>query len=106
MTTSLQPISNSATTATQNCAITSSGFKARFPGYGYRRLGRQLRREGIVVNNKKIRRLQRQYQLFPLRWHSFKISTPDSYHAHKVYPNLLAKKTLTGINQAWVADIT
>ena len=24
-----------------------------FPGYGYRRLGRQLRREGIVVNDKK-----------------------------------------------------
>ena len=29
-----------------------------FPCYGYRRLGRQLRREGIVVNDKKIRRVQ------------------------------------------------
>lgn len=77
-----------------------------FPGYGYRRLGRQLRREGIVVNDKKIRRLQRQYQLFSIRWHSFKIATTDSNHGHKVYPNLLAEKTLTGINQAWVADIT
>ena len=36
-----------------------------FPGYGYRRLGQQLRREGIVVNEKKIRRVQRKYQLFP-----------------------------------------
>jgi len=36
----------------------------------------------------------------------FQDLNPDSYHAHKVYPNLLAKKTLTGINQAWVADIT
>ena len=77
-----------------------------FPGYGYRRLGRQLRREGIVVNDKKIRRLQRKYQLFPIRWHSFKIATTDSNHGHKVYPNLLAEKTLTAINQAWVADIT
>jgi transposase InsO family protein len=25
---------------------------------------------------------------------------------HKVYPNLLAEKIVTGINQAWVADIT
>jgi len=77
-----------------------------FPGYGYRRFGQQLRREGIVVNDKKIRRVQRKYQLFPIRWLSFKIATTDSNHDHKVYPNLLAHKTLTGINQAWVADIT
>jgi putative transposase len=77
-----------------------------FPGYGYRRLGRQLRREGIVVNDKKIRRVQRKYQLFPIRWRSFKIATTDSNHKHKVYPNLLAEKIVTGINQAWVADIT
>jgi hypothetical protein len=38
-----------------------------FPGYGYRRLGRQLRREGIRVNDKRIRRLQRKYQLYPVR---------------------------------------
>jgi len=81
-------------------------LQGEFPGYGYRRLGQQLRREGVVVNDKKIRRLQRKYQLFPIRWHSFKISTTDSNHGHKVYPNLLRGKTLTGINQAWVADIT
>ena len=77
-----------------------------FPGYGYRRLGRQLRREGIVVNDKKIRRVQRKYQLFPIRWHSFKIATTDSNHGHRVYPNLLADLTVGEINQAWVADIT
>ena len=81
-------------------------LQQEFPGYGYRRLGQQLRREGIVVNDKKIRRVQRKYQLFPIRWQSFKISTTDSNHDHKVYPNLLAQKTVTGINQAWVADIT
>jgi putative transposase len=59
-------------------------LQGEFPGYGYRRLGQQLRREGVVVNDKKIRRLQRQYQLFPIRWHSFKISTTDSNHGHKV----------------------
>ena len=77
-----------------------------FPGYGYRRLGRQLRREGIVVNDKRIRRVQRKYRLFPIRWRTFKIATTDSNHSHKIYPNLLADKTLTRINQAWVADIT
>ena len=50
--------------------------------------------------------MQRLYQLFPIRWHSFKIATTNSNHGHKVYPNLLAELTLTGTNQAWVADIT
>jgi putative transposase len=77
-----------------------------FPGYGYRRLGPHLRREGIMVNEKKIRRVQRKYQLFPIRWQRFKIATTDANHGHKVYSNLLAGKTLTWINQAWVAAIT
>lgn len=81
-------------------------IQGEFSGYGYRRLGKQLRREGINVNDKRIRRVQRKYQLFPIRWQSFKIATTDSNHGHKVYPNLLAGLTLTGINQAWVADIT
>ena len=77
-------------------------IQGEFSGYGYRRLGKQLRREGINVNDKRIRRVQRKYQLFPIRWQSFKIATTDSNHGHKVYPNLLAGLTLTGINQAWV----
>lgn len=81
-------------------------LQAEFPGYGYRRLGRQLRREGIVVNDKRVRRVQRKYRLFAIRWHSFKVTTTDSNHSHKIYPNLLRGKTLTAIHQAWVADIT
>lgn len=81
-------------------------LQGEFPGYGYRRLSQQLRREGMVVNDKKIRRVQRKYQLFPVRWQSFKIATTDSNHGHRVYPNLLADKAVTGINQVWVADIT
>lgn len=81
-------------------------IQGAFPGYGYRRLAKQLRREGIRVNDKRIRRVQRNYQLYPVRWQSFKIATTDSKHEHKVYPNLLAGLTLTGIDQAWVADIT
>ena len=50
--------------------------------------------------------MQRKYELFPIRWKSFKIATTDSKHGYKVYPNLLVGLTLTGIDQAWVADIT
>jgi len=81
-------------------------IQGEFTGYGYRRLGKQLRREGICVNDKRIRRVQRLYQLFPIRWQSFKIATTDSNHDHPVYPNLLAKLAVTGINQVWGADIT
>lgn len=81
-------------------------IQGEFPGYGYRRLGRQLRREGISINDKRIRRVQRKYQLYPIRWESFKIATTDSNHGYKVYPNLLARLQVTGTNQVWVADIT
>jgi putative transposase len=81
-------------------------IQGEFSGYGYRRLGRQLRREGIRVNDKRIRCVQRKYQLLPIRWQSFKIATTNSNHGYKVYPNLLAGLTLTGTNQAWVGDIT
>jgi putative transposase len=50
--------------------------------------------------------VQRKYQLFPVRWQSFKIATTDSNHGQKVYRNLLAGLSPTRINQAWVADIT
>jgi len=81
-------------------------IQGEFPGYGYRRLSKQLRREGIRVNDKRIRRVQRKYQLFPIRWHSFKIATTDSKHGYRVYPNLLVDLTPTATNQVWVADIT
>jgi putative transposase len=81
-------------------------IQGEFSGYGYRRLGKQLRREGIKVNDKRIRRVQRKYELFPIHWKTFKIATTDSDHGYKIYPNLLAGLAVTAPNQAWVADIT
>lgn len=34
------------------------------------------------------------------------VRTTDSRHDHRVYPNLLEGRTLSGINQAWGADLT
>jgi len=36
-----------------------------FEAYGYRRVGAELRHQGVVVNHKKIRRLMREHQLQP-----------------------------------------
>ncbi|MCE0507311.1 IS3 family transposase [Roseivivax sp. GX 12232] len=38
-----------------------------FEGYGYRRVGAELRHRGLVVNAKKVRRLMRENDLNPRR---------------------------------------
>lgn len=77
-----------------------------FPGYGYRRIREQLKREGIRVNSKRIRRIQQAYRLFPVVWRTFRVATTNSDHGLPVYPNRLPGRALTGINQVWVSDIT
>ncbi len=76
-----------------------------FPGYGYRRVTRQLEREGVVVNHKRVLRVMRQESLLCQLKKRF-VATTDSAHSHRVYPNLMEALTLDGLDQAWVADIS
>ena len=76
------------------------------PGYGYRRIYHYFKREGRTINSKKLRRIMREFKLFPIMWKGFKIATTDSNHSHRIYPNLLKKTKATAINQVWVSDIT
>ena len=73
--------------------------------YGYRRVSRELRRRGLVVNHKRVARLMREDNLLAVQPRAW-VQTTDSYHELKVYLNLAARMQLTGINQLWVADIT
>ena len=73
--------------------------------YGYRRITKALARQGHQVNHKRVLRLMREDNLLCLRKKKF-ISTTDSEHSLRVYPNLAADLVLSGINQLWVADIT
>lgn len=73
--------------------------------YGYRRVTAQLHREGLKVNHKRVQRIMQEEELIckiKKRW----VVTTDSNHPYPVYPNLLKEASITGINQAWVADIT
>jgi len=72
---------------------------------GYRRIGRLLRREGWVVNHKRVLRMMRQDNLLSVRRRRF-ILTTDSEHSWRVYPNLARRIEVSAINQLWVADIT
>jgi putative transposase len=76
-----------------------------FPGYGYRRVTAELRRQGWVVNGKRVLRVMREEALLCQIQRHF-VATTDSRHALGRYPNLLRERVLDRPNQAWVADIT
>ena len=76
-----------------------------FPGYGYRRVTKQLQREGWLVNHKRVLGIMRAECLLcqlRRRW----VRTTDSEHGLRVWPNLLRGLTIDGLDQVWVADIT
>jgi transposase InsO family protein len=76
-----------------------------FPGYGYRRVKRELKRRGHKVNEKRVRRVMKKFGLKPITWRTF-VRTTDSRHALPVYPNLIKNRQVRAVNQVWVADIT
>lgn len=81
-------------------------MQIEFPRYGYRRVQKALAREDLQVNAKRIRRVMREYGLCAEVKRTFKVATTDSRHPYGVYPNLMRHAEITGLNQAWVADIT
>jgi transposase InsO family protein len=76
-----------------------------FPGYGYRRIVRELKRRGLRVNEKRIRRVMKKFGLKPITWRTF-VRTTDSRHALPVYPNLIKNRQVKSMNEVWVADLT
>ena len=76
-----------------------------FGRYGYRRVTRQLQREGLVVNHKRVLRVMRENGLLCRRRKRFAVTT-DSRHHFPIYPNLVRDLPVTALNQVWVADIT
>jgi putative transposase len=72
---------------------------------GYRVLTALLRREGQLVNRKRVLRLMREDNLLSLRRRKY-VFTTYSAHTLPIYPNLARHAKLTAPNQLWVADIT
>jgi transposase InsO family protein len=73
--------------------------------YGYRRITKELRRRGLLVNRKRVQRLMQSDNLLGLQPKAF-VTTTNSRHECEVHLNLARRLKLTGINQLWVADIT
>ena len=72
---------------------------------GYRRIREFLKRDGWVVNHKRVLRLMREDNLLSIRRRRYVVTT-DSQHSWRIYPNLARAMVVTDINQLWVGDIT
>ncbi len=77
----------------------------RYPTYGYRRITKQLQREGWSVNHKRVSRLMRQLGLLAQKRVRRKRTT-NSVHGYRRYPNLEKGLLVMRPEQVWVADIT
>ena len=68
-----------------------------FPRYGYRRVTKQLQREGWIINHKKVARIMREkgWSCRPRKrkW----ICTTDSNHNFRVYPNLIQDRLINPV---------
>jgi len=77
----------------------------RFPRYGYRRVTAALKREGKLVNHKKVLKIMRESDLLcrvKRKW----VKTTDSRHPFRRYPNLVKGLVISRLNQVWLSDIT
>lgn len=77
----------------------------RFPFYGYRKLSKELTRQGQPVGEHVARRLLRELGM-SRSVGKVRVQTTDSNHPHPRYPNRIKGMTLNAPDQVWVADIT
>ena len=75
----------------------------QWPWYGSRRIGAILRREGTVVNRKRLQRLMRCMGIEGVRRRR---STSKPAPGHMVFPYLLRGLEVERPDQVWCADIT
>jgi len=75
------------------------------PYYGYRRITAQLHRENTNINHKRVLKMMRHLGI-QARIKRRYVTTTNSRHNHRIYPNLIKDFLTTGINQVWCSDIT
>jgi putative transposase len=75
--------------------------------YGWPRIWRQLRAEGVRVGKRRVQRLMQRHGIRARAKRRFRVTTTDSRHSLPVAPNLLDRNfTLATPNTVWAGDIT
>lgn len=78
---------------------------AEWPIYGYRRVTKQLQRQGWDLNKKRVQRLMREMGLLAKKKRKAR-KTTNSEHDFRRYPNLVQDLEIVRPDQVWVSDIT
>ena len=73
------------------------------PWYGSRQMVRHLRRQGVNIGRRRVRRLMTKMGLSPIYQRP---RTSDPHPQHRIYPYLLRHMAIERPNQVWCADIT
>jgi putative transposase len=75
--------------------------------YGWPRIWRQLRAQGIRVGKQRVQRLMQAHGIRARGKRRFRIATTDSRHGLPIAPNVLDRNfTVAAPNQVWVGDLT
>jgi putative transposase len=75
--------------------------------YGWPRIWRQLRAQGIRVGKQRVQRLMQKHGIQARGKRRFRVLTSDSKHSLPIAPNVLDRKfSVEAPNQVWVGDLT
>ena len=75
--------------------------------YGWPRIWRQLRAQGIRVGKQRVQRLMQKHGIQARGKRKFRVTTTDSRHDLPMAPNVLDRNFIVAApNQAWVGDFT
>ena len=80
-------------------------IRVELPRAGYRPMVHYLKRQGIVIGERRLRRVIKKFEL-QIRPRKKFVKTTDSNHQYFIYPNLLPEMTVTAPDQVWASDIT
>jgi transposase InsO family protein len=85
----------------------SAAYAENRGAYGWPRIWRQLRAQGIHVGKQRVQRLMQKHGIQARGKRRFRVATTDSRHDLPIAPNVLNRNfTVAAPNQAWVGDFT
>lgn len=83
-----------------------NAIQDEFPGYGYRRVTRELAARGACVNHKRAARIMRERGLHAVTKRKFTVKSKPGEDDGCVFPNLYRNTIPNALDKVWVADFT